>query len=211
MKLLPECVLYGIIDTGYVTRERLPVITGELIKGGADIIQLRAKRESREEFLEIALELSPICRHAGIPLILNDHPELVQEAGASGAHVGQQDHSVAEARKLAGPGAIIGKSTHSLDQAIATSLEAPDYIGFGPIFKTPTKPDYLPIGIEQIREVHRIVLQPIFCIGGITLDTLSEVLASGAQRVVIVSDLLRSINPFERTAKCKALINRHAP
>ena len=206
MKLLSECRLYGILDTGYVERERLVPVLRTLIQGGIDLLQLRAKKQTREEILTIARELAPICREAGIPFILNDHPELVQEAGADGAHVGQDDLSVAEARRLAGEGALIGKSTHSLGQALSAALEAPDYIGFGPLFATPTKPDYMPIGTEQIRRVHAALNLPIFCIGGIKLANLAAVIASGAQRVVIVSDLLQAADPAAQTASCKALL-----
>lgn len=206
MKPIADCRLYGIIDTGYVSRENLASMTACLLKGGVDILQLRAKKESKEEILRIALELSPLCRDAGIPFILNDHPELVREAGAAGAHVGQEDLPVAEARKMAGPGALIGKSTHSLEQAVAAASEKPDYIGFGPLFATPTKPDYTPIGTGEINEAHRLIGFPVFCIGGIRLSNLPTVLAAGARRVVIVSDLLLAPDPASHTAACKALL-----
>ena len=206
MKPLSECHLYGIVDTGYVERERLVPVLQALIQGGIDILQLRAKKNTPEEILVMARELAPICRAAGIPFILNDHPELVQEAHADGAHVGQDDLSVAAARALAGPTAFIGKSTHSVDQALAAGLEAPDYIGFGPLFATPTKPDYTPIGTAQIRTVHAALQLPIFCIGGIKLSNLQQVRDSGARRVVIVSDLLQASNPAAQTASCKALL-----
>ena len=206
MKSIAECRLYGIVDTGYVERGNLLTITSQLLRGGVDIIQLRAKNQAAEEVLEMALELAPICRAAGIPFILNDHPELVREAGADGVHVGQDDLSVAEARHLAGPGAIIGKSTHSLTQAIDAARESPDYIGFGPLFATPTKPDYLPIGTGQITTAHQALTLPIFCIGGIKLSNLPTVLAAGAQRVVIVSDLLIATDSAAQAARCKALL-----
>jgi thiamine-phosphate pyrophosphorylase len=206
MKPLSECRLYGILDTGYVEQERLVSILLALIEGGIDILQLRAKRNSQEEILAMAMEIAPICRVAGVPFILNDYPELVQEAGADGAHVGQDDLSVAEARCLAGPGKIIGKSTHSPEQASAAALEHPDYLGFGPLFATPTKPDYTPIGTEDIRSVHAILDLPIFCIGGIKLSNLPTVIASGARRVVIVSDLLQAGDPAGQTAACKELL-----
>ena len=206
MRLLTSAFLYGIVDTAYVTREGLAEMTRSLLRGGADLIQLRAKRETPEEFLNIAKELAPICRQAGIPFILNDHPELVLEVGADGAHVGQEDLSVAEARKLAGAGALIGKSTHSVEQAIAAASESPDYIGFGPLFATPTKPDYNPIGTEQILAIHSLLTLPIFCIGGIKLSNLALVLNAGARRVVIVSDLLKSLDPAAQTAACKHLL-----
>ena len=206
MKPLSQCHLYGILDTGYVEQERLVPVLVSLIQGGVEILQLRAKKETPEEILMWARELAPICRAAGIAFILNDYPELVQLAGADGAHVGQDDLSVAEARRLAGPRALIGKSTHSLDQAIAAASESPDYIGFGPLFTTPTKPDYTPIGTEQIREVYASLALPIFCIGGIKLSNLPAVLDAGAQRVVIVSDLLQASDPEAQTAACKALL-----
>ena len=206
MNPLFECRLYGILDTGYVAQERLVPVLLALIEGGVDILQLRAKRNSQEEILAMAREIAPICRAAGIPFILNDYPELVQEAGADGAHVGQDDLSVAEARCVAGPGKIIGKSTHSPEQASAAALEHPDYLGFGPLFATPTKPDYTPIGTEDIRSVHARLDPPIFCIGGIKLSNLSAVISSGARRVVIVSDLLQAGDPAKQTAACKELL-----
>jgi thiamine-phosphate pyrophosphorylase len=207
MKSIAECRLYGIVDTGYVERGNLLTITSQLLRGGVDIIQLRAKNQTSEEVLEMALELAPICRAAGIPFILNDHPELVREAGADGVHVGQDDLSVAKARHLAGPEAIIGKSTHSLTQAIDAARESPDYIGFGPLFATPTKPDYPPIGTRQITTVHQALTLPIFCIGGIKLSNLPAVLAAGARRVVIVSDLLIAKDPAAQTAQCRTLLH----
>ena len=108
-----------------------------------------------------------------------------------GAHVGQDDDSVAVVRAGAGRPILVGKSTHSLAQATAALPENPDYIGFGPLFSTPTKPDYQPIGLADISEVHRRVSLPIFCIGGIKLENLEQVIRAGARRVVIVSGLLR--------------------
>ena len=211
MKSIAECLLYGIVDTGYVARENLVTITTQLLRGGADIIQLRAKKQTPEDVLAMARQLAPVCRAAGIPFIINDHPELVRDAGADGAHVGQDDLTVAEARRLAGPEAIIGKSTHSLAQAIAAAGESPDYIGFGPLFATPTKPDYTPIGTEQIQAVHETLTLPIFCIGGIKLSNLPGVIAAGARRVVIVSDLLIAEDPAAQTAHCRALLHCSGP
>ena len=207
MKPISECRLYGILDTGYVTSDRMIAMAHSLIAGGVDILQLRAKKEGREEIRTMALEIAPICRKAGIPFILNDYPDLVPETGANGAHVGQDDLSVAEARRLAGPEAIIGKSTHSPAQALVAVGESPDYIGFGPLYATATKPDYTPIGTEQIREVYRSLPFPVFCIGGINLPNLPAVLRAGAKRVVIVSDLLTAVDPVARTEACRALLS----
>src|SRR4030095_9567825 len=95
------------------------------------------------------------------------------------------------------------KSTHSLEQPCAAQREGADYIGFGPIFATPTKPDYEPIGLKNIKQAHRDVNLPIFCIGGIKLDKLEEVIAAGARRVASVSGLLRApdVASYAREAK----------
>ena len=135
MTSLQDRLLYAIVDTGYVARDSIAAITVDLVTGGADIIQLRAKGSSPCEILAMAREIVPICREAGVPFILNDHPGLVGEAGADGAHVGQEDGRVEEARRLAGPGAIIGKSTlASVTPANFFNPIAamPSGLGFGP-------------------------------------------------------------------------------
>ncbi len=203
---LADATLYGILDLGYISVSQVQDFARQMIAGGVDIVQLRAKNFSSEEFAQIAMELVPLFQAANIPFILNDHPELVESTGATGAHVGQEDLSVAEARQLAGPGAIIGKSTHSVAQAIAGAAEA-DYIGFGPLFATPTKPDYIPIGLDDIRRVHDSTETPIFCIGGIKLENLPTVLDAGARRVVIVSGLLQAP---DLPAYCREVKRLHA-
>ena len=172
-------------------------VASAMIEGGVDLLQLRAKNLLESEIEPLAVRLAVITESAGIPLILNDHPQLVPSTGAQGAHVGQDDFSVSDARwragrSLAGEVAppIIGKSTHSLAQAVAAAQEGADYIGFGPLFATPTKPGRAAIGLEDIRRAHEEVQIPIFCIGGIKLENLEEVIAAGARRVVIVSGLL---------------------
>jgi thiamine-phosphate pyrophosphorylase len=172
----------------------------KLLRGGVDVLQLRAKKRSEAEIIAMAREILPWTRAAHIPFIINDYPHLVPIVGADGAHIGQDDRSVAEARRLAGKGAIIGLSTHSLEQVKNASLQKPDYIGFGPLFATPTKPDYIPIGIADIPIAQSMVPFPIFCIGGITLETLPQVMEAGAQRIVMVSALLNAEDP-EQTVK----------
>jgi thiamine-phosphate pyrophosphorylase len=183
---------YAIVDTGYVAPERILSVTRDLVAGGVDLIQLRAKKLVPEKIAELGRAMREIIPAAGPLFILNDHPDLVAAMGADGVHVGQDDIAVTQARALAGGNVLVGKSTHSLEQAIAGEKEGADYIGVGPIFATPTKPDYVPVGPVLIGQVRAQVKVPQFCIGGINEATLPGVLAAGAQRVVIVSDLLRS-------------------
>ena len=122
-------------------------------------------------------------------LIVNDHAEIARRVPVEGVHVGQDDDPIEIVRQKAARDILVGKSTHSLEQARAAQREGADYIGFGPIFATPTKPDYAPIGLENIRRVHEEVNLPIFCIGGINIDNLQSVIDAGAKRVVMVSAL----------------------
>jgi thiamine-phosphate pyrophosphorylase len=123
-------------------------------------------------------------------LILNDFAEVAAAVGCEGVHVGQDDAGVAWVRAVVGPGKIVGKSTHSVAQAVAAHAEGADYIGFGPLHATPTKPGRPAIGLADIEEVHRLVPIPIFCIGGIKQANLEEICSAGARRVVIVSEML---------------------
>jgi thiamine-phosphate pyrophosphorylase len=195
--------LYAILDLGYLFPQNAAAMTRALLAGGADVLQLRAKNTPPGQIASLALEILPICRSASIPLIINDYPEIAAEVGADGVHIGQDDGTVAHAREIVGPGKIVGKSTHSLQQALDAAAEEPDYIGFGPLFATPTKPDYKPIGLDHISEVHRLVNCPVFCIGGIKPHNLGKVLACGACRVVIVSALLQAPDPEAATRQIK--------
>jgi thiamine-phosphate pyrophosphorylase len=191
LQRLARARLYAIVDTGYVALDRIPYVTEQMVLGGVDLIQLRAKKQSPSEIARLGASMRKLIPATGPIFILNDHPELVGDMGADGIHVGQDDLSVDEARAKAG-GVLVGKSTHSLEQAIAAEKEGADYIGVGPIFATPTKPDYIPVGPALINQVRSAVKVPQFCIGGINEQTLSGVLAGGAHRIVIVSDLLKS-------------------
>ena len=194
MRPLHDCRLYGIIDLGYVERGDAARIGEQMIEGGVDLIQLRGKRQSLGELIDLAKELHDFITKSSTPLIVNDYPEVARSAPVEGVHVGQDDDSIEIARQKVGREILVGKSTHSLEQAHAAQREGADYIGFGPIFATPTKPDYAPIGLENIRRVHTEVDLPIFCIGGINIDNLQSVIDAGAKRVVMVSALLKAHN-----------------
>ena len=192
MSALADARLYGIVDLGYVTADTAPVAAERLLEGGVDILQLRAKDAPKSIVAGLAEEIHALTARLGVPFILNDYPELLRDVPAEGAHVGQDDGSVAAAREAAGRPVIIGKSTHSPAQAQAAAVEGADYIGFGPLFVTPTKPGRPAIGLRDIAAVHECVPVPIFCIGGIKQDNLAQVRDAGARRVVIVSGWLQA-------------------
>lgn len=206
MRNLSDCRLYGILDLGYVGADKVAEVAKALIEGGIDILQLRGKRQSVAELTELAAALHGITLRAGVPFIINDHVEIAQQVPVEGVHVGQDDQSVASVRETLGRKVMVGKSTHSPVQAKAAHAEGADYIGFGPIFATPTKPDYQPIGLEDIRQVHADVTLPVFCIGGIKLENIEQVIAAGAHRVVIVSGLLQAPNIADYARRAKAAL-----
>jgi len=194
MTLLHECRLYGIIDLSYVERRDAARIVAQMIEGGVDLIQLRGKEKSISELMELSAELHELTVQSFTPLIVNDYAEIARQVPVEGVHVGQDDAPIEIVRQKAAREILVGKSTHSLEQARSAQREGADYIGFGPIFATPTKPDYPAIGLHNIRRVHAEVNLPIFCIGGINIDNLQNVIDAGAKRVVMVSALLKAHN-----------------
>lgn len=206
MNPLSRCFLYGILDLGYVPPDKVAPVTAQLLQGGVDLLQLRAKKDPKTEILKYAEAMLPLTKAAGVPLILNDYPELLREIDADGCHVGQEDFGVAEARDLAGRDCLVGKSTHMLAQAQAAEREGADYIGFGPLFPTGTKPMAKAIGLTEIRTLHEQVKLPIYCIGGVKLANLREILRAGARRVCIVSDLLLASDVARQTAEVKSAL-----
>jgi len=207
MNVLSDCRLYGILDLSYVTASDAENVAAQMIDGGVDVLQLRAKQSSIVEIVDLARRLHRITTAAGVPLVVNDYAEVAAEVPVEGVHVGQDDGSIATAREKVGRNTIVGRSTHSVEQANAATAEGADYIGFGPIFPTPTKPDYKPIGLANIRRVHSEITVPIFCIGGIKSDNLGQVVAAGGQRVAIVSGLLKAPEIAKYARSCKELLS----
>ncbi len=195
--------LYAILDLGYVAPESAVEMAERLLAAGVEILQLRAKRATEMEIVSLGRELASRCREAGVPFILNDHPHLVSKVGADGVHIGQDDGPLDAARRAAGEGTIVGRSTHSVEQARAAWAEGADYIGFGPLFSTPTKPDYVPVGLSDIATVENESPVPVFCIGGIKRENMAGVVAAGAKRVVIVSGLLQAENVAQYATDCR--------
>lgn len=156
-------------------------------RGGADIVQLRAKHLSDGALCRMGLKWRKIADRHHKLFFVNDRPDLALLMGADGVHLGQEDLPIKEARKIYSPGNIfIGKSTHSLAQALQAQKEGADYIGVGPIFETPTKPGYQPVGLDLIRKVKKRVRIPFVCIGGIDSTNAREVAEAGGSRIAVV-------------------------
>jgi len=203
-------LLYGIIDLGYVAPDDLVTRTRELLAGGVDLLQLRAKNQSEEDILAWAKLLQPLCSEAKVPFIVNDFPHIAQAVGADGVHIGQDDGTLNDVRAIVGPDMIVGRSTHSPEQAQAALKEGFNYIGFGPVYPTPTKAGRPAIGLENIQAVQDSVGAhiPVCCIGGIKPENLNEVLQAGARSIVIVSGLLCADDPTATTRDVKSRLSQ---
>lgn len=211
MRALNDCLLYAILDLGYVGRDATGRTALELVEGGADIVQLRAKGLALSEVERLARSILRVTRDAGVPLVINDHPGVAAAVGSEGVHVGQDDPGIAETRAVTGASCFVGKSTHSLSQARAALAEGADYIGFGPLFATGTKPDYAPIGLRDVAEVQRFATVPVFCIGGVDPARLPAIIAAGARRVAVVSALLLARDVRREARRLKALLQDARP
>lgn len=191
---------YAILDTGYVPRDRWAAACAALIAGGAGLVQIRAKRETATERAALLEQILPQFSTPEAPLlVVNDDLELAARHPGVGLHIGQDDTPPALARERLGNGRVLGLSTHSHAQATAALALPPgtiDYFAVGPVFSTQTKPDYTPVGLALVRQVAAMApALPWFCIGGITRRNVHEVVAAGATRVVIVSDVLCAEDP----------------
>jgi thiamine-phosphate pyrophosphorylase len=159
-------------------------------EGGVDILQFRDKILSWKDRFEVAQKLRKVCSEFNVLFIVNDATDLALAAQADGVHVGQDDLPLSVVQELVRQSGrnnfLIGKSTHSLDQAVAAEREGADYIGIGPVFATPTKPTYGAVGLELVRQVTQAVKTPHVAIGGIDGSNVKSVLEAGATRVAIV-------------------------
>ena len=176
---LADARLYVLISSAMCAGSVRDTVRGA-IAGGADVIQLREKDAPDDEFLALAAELREMTDETGKIFIVNDRPDIASIVAADGVHLGQHDLPIAEARRLLRPGAIVGRSTHSLAQARAAANEGADYIGVGPLFATETKEALPAIGIETLREIAAGVPLPKAAIGGITPENAAAAYAAGA-------------------------------
>lgn len=212
--------LYFVCDGGD-DPEELARLLDATLEGGADLIQLRDKEADRERIIALAPVFRAAADRHGVPFLLNDEPELAVEVGADGVHVGQDDISVAEARAIVGPDAIVGLSTHSpeqFDRAQMTAADSrPDYLSVGPVWETPTKEgrpaaglDYVRFAAERTDVANRVTPIPWFAIGGIDLGNVDVVAAAGASRIVVVRAIRDSADPERATRRLRAAMEAGA-
>jgi thiamine-phosphate pyrophosphorylase len=184
--------VYPILDTESLDRRGIPMETAAaaFLEGGAGILQIRHKGHWSRDFFAAARQVARLCRESGTPLVVDDRADfaLLLEAGL---HVGQDDLSPRDARKLLGSEATLGCSSHNLAQLIAAAGEPVDYVAIGPVFATISKHNPDPaVGVDEIRRCRSLVEKPLVAIGGITLENAPDVWGAGADSVAIIGALL---------------------
>ena len=163
------------------------------LRGGVDVVQLRAKEATDEEIVTAGRVFRRLCSREGALFVLNDRPDLAVACDADGVHVGQDDTPVAEARAIVGDDRLVGLSTHTPEQIEAAA--GVDYISVGPVFATPTKPDGEPVGLDLVRFAAAHATVPWFAIGGIDETTVAEVAEAGASRIAVVRAIRDAEDP----------------
>jgi len=179
----------------------------KLLRGGVDVIQLRSKTLSDEALIRIGKRLRLLTLKYERLLIVNDRIEVMLATDADGVHLGQEDVAMAEAIKRVRPtGKFIGRSTHSLEQARDAQAAGADYIGFGPVFETPTKPSYHPVGLTDISVLRNEIQIPVVCIGGINRYNIESVARAGANRCAVVRALFEADDPERAAQELKGVL-----
>jgi thiamine-phosphate pyrophosphorylase len=199
--------LYVLVD-GRDTIAAFEALVDDLIAAGADVIQLRDKRLADRELLQRARRLRELTAGGDVLFIMNDRADLAAISGADGVHVGQEELSVAEARAIVGPGALVGVSTHSLAQAKQAEADGADYIGVGPTFASNTKHFAFAqlTGLDLLRAVAAEVRLPAFAIGGIGRDNLRDVLAAGFSRIAVSGAVVSAADPAAAVRELRSML-----
>ncbi|MDI6758131.1 MAG: thiamine phosphate synthase [Candidatus Omnitrophota bacterium] len=197
-RLLKESCLYAVLDKKTAAKFVLCGIVKQLKSSGINIIQFRDKVETKESILKEAFCFSKILLKSKTIFIVNDYPDVARLINADGLHLGQADISIKLAREILKPDKIIGVSCHSLKEAVRAQKNGADYISIGPIFSTPTKPEYRAVGLDLIKKIKKKIHIPFFAIGGINQDNIDKVISAGARRIAVCRAILDSEDVYEK-------------
>jgi len=184
--------LYPIVDTLGDPQRSHVELAEAMLAAGVRLLQLRIKDRPTGAFVDVARAIQARAAACGALLIINDRADITRLVGAAGVHVGQDDLAPTDARRLLGPDAIIGVSTHTEEQARAAAIEGvANYLGFGPIFRTSSKANPDPVqGLDGLRQARRVADMPMVAIGGITLATMQSVVSAGADAAAVIRDVV---------------------
>lgn len=202
--------LYLLVSEDLCHHGSGPAVRGAL-QGGAGIVQLREKHVGDRELLARARRVREWATEAGAIFIMNDRPDLAVLAGADGVHVGQEELSVKDARRIVGPDKLVGVSTHTIEQARQAVLDGADYIGMGPVFPTSTKQFAAYAGLDFVRQVSAEIELPAYAIGGINLSNVDQVVQAGATRIAVSGVLCGAADPRDMAEQLRDRLPRAAP
>lgn len=207
MKPVIDYTLYLVTDRDLMSTETLEQAVEDACKGGVTLVQLREKHASRLEFVDLAYRVKRICDKYGVPLIINDEPEIAVEIGAAGVHVGQEDLETSRVREIVGPDAIVGVSAATVAEAQAAQQAGADYLGVGGIASTATKPEAGVLTIEELREIVESVDIPVVAIGGVNARTIPGLLGMGLAGYSIVSAIIAADDIEAASRELRSLID----
>lgn len=206
-KLLQESKLYLILDAQVNTHDELFDIASQAVRGGVHIFQLRDKLSNAKDIMALSRKLVGLARRSNTLFILNDRPDLALAVGADGVHLGQDDIPVSVAKKFLGYQFLIGKSCQNKKHLQQAQQECVDYVGFGSVYQTKTKPGRRPLNINNVAQVIAQAKIPVFAIGGISLKCCAELTAVGIKRMAVCRAISESENPKKETEQFIHLIN----
>ena len=207
---LHNSLLYLVTSrTGIDSDEKFLNILEKTISGGVDIIQLREKETKEKDILDLAHKVKRLTDKHNVLFIINDRIDIALAVSADGVHLGQADLPLPDARQLAPEGFLIGLSTHFPEQGQKSMSMNPDYIGIGPVFQTPTKPDYIPAGLDYVKWASENIKNiPWFAIGGIDETNIDKVINAGGVRIAVVRAIMNSNSPQPAAKKLKEALSK---
>ncbi len=207
MKLKPQdLMLYAVTDRRWLKDMSLAEAVEEAILGGVTFVQIREKTAPYEKFKAIALDVKKITDKYGIPLVINDNVELCREIGADGVHVGAEDMSVAQARKILGKNSIIGGTARTYERALQAYEEGADYLGIGAVFNTDTKDGTTHMTRELAQKINGSIPIPSVAIGGINNENIEELKGYGISGIATVSAIFAHENIRAAAEQLKASV-----
>lgn len=201
-------LLYAVTDQAWVGRQTLLEQIESALKGGATLVQLREKDLPRLDYIRQAAQATALCHRYGVPLIVNDSLEVALKSGADGVHVGIEDQPVAEIRRQAGKGFLIGATAKTVEQARAAQAAGADYLGVGAVFPSPTKKNAIRITTGQLREICASVSIPCVAIGGISRENLPALAGGGMDGFALVSAIFSQPDIEAACRELRALAER---
>lgn len=194
-----DCLLYLVTNSDSLSRERFLSVVEEALQNGVTLLQLREKGQDGRAFYEEALAVKALARRYRVPLLIDDRVDVALAVDADGVHVGQSDLPVFAARKLLGPGKIVGATAKTVEQALKAQAQGADYLGTGAIFPTQTKAAAVRTSVETLCAVCRAVDIPVVAIGGLTQDNLSALEGAPISGIAVVSAIMAADSPGKAT------------